>query len=248
MKPFIDKRLFVSKVKDIGYGVFASKYIPKNTVIEIAICKHIYDNQICEDLSLINDYTYYYDSKKCVLALGYGSIYNHASDEISNVIYLVTKNKIIYETTKDIQKNQQLTIDYSDEWVKNRKIKIKNDIIYAKKTKSLSIFISKKLKVKNYNVYADEKILKGEIIEISHTINFENIFYLNKNHSLSKLLFYNKEDNFLLPLGYANIYSVRDDSNVVYFIKNKKVYFKASRNIKKDEIITISKQRLFNIK
>ena len=200
MNTFIDRRLFVSKIENIGYGIFSSKFIPANTVVEIAMSKHVYDNQICEDLSLINDYTYYYDDKKCVLALGFGSIYNHASYGINNLSYIVTKNKIIYKTIKDIQKNQQLTIDYGEEWVQNRKIKISNKIIYAKKRKNPSIFISNKIKIKNHDIYANEKIKEGEFVEISHAINFENIFYLNKNHSLSKLFFYNKEDNLQLYL------------------------------------------------
>lgn len=248
MKSFIDKRLFVSKVEDIGYGVFTSKYIPKNTIIEISLTKHIYDHQICEDLNLINDYTYFFDNKKCVLSLGFGSIYNHADKGINNVNYSVQNNKIIYKTSKNIQKNQQLTIDYGEEWIKNRKIKIINKILFSKKTKRQDVFINKNLYVNNNKVYTNKKIKKNEIVEISHFINFENIFYLNKNHSLSKLFFYNKQDNFVLPLGFGNIYRIKDKANLNYFIKNKKVYFVSKREIKKNEELFVSKQNLFYLK
>lgn len=248
MNAFIDKRLFVSKIQNIGYGVFAGKYIPKNTIIEVSLTKHVYDHQICEDLNLINDYTYYFDKKKCVLSLGFGSIYNHADYGINNVSYVIKKNKIIYKTIKNIQKNQQLTVDYGDEWIKNRNIKISNEILFSKKNKRLEVFIDKKLYVKNNKIYTKKEIKKNDIVEISHIINFDNIFYLNKNHSLSKLFFYNKKDNFVIPLGYGNIYRIKNKSNLSYNIKNKKVYFIAKKKINKNEELVVSKQNLFYLK
>ncbi len=140
MKPFIDKRLFVSKVKNIGYGIFTSEYIPKETIIEVAISKHVYNNEICEDLKLTNDYTYHYDSKKNSLAFGFGSIYNHASNGINNVTYTVLNNKIIYKTIKAVEKNQQLTINYGYAWFKNRNLKVTNKIIYTNKKKRTTCF------------------------------------------------------------------------------------------------------------
>lgn len=248
MKSFIDKRLFVSKVKNIGYGIFTSEYIPTETTIEVAISKHVYGNQICEDLKLINNYTYHYDNVKNSLALGFGSIYNHASAGINNVSYSIFKNNIIYKTVKPVEKNQQLTIDYSDEWFKNKNLKIRNKIIYANKTKKTSIFINKKIEIKKNSIYTNKEIAKNEIIEISHTINFKNVFYLNEKHSLSKLFFYNKKNNFLIPLGFANIYKVNKNHNVNYFLKNKKVYFHANVKIKSGDELTISKQNILSFK
>ena len=243
MKPFIDKRLFVSKVKNIGYGIFTSEYIPAETTIEVAISKHIYSNQISEDLELISDYYYNYYGKKNSLALGFGSIYNHASTGINNVDYTVLKNKIIYKTVKPVEKNQQLTVDYSDEWFENRNLKITNKIIYTNKKKEQPVFVSRKIEIKKNGVYANEKIAKNETVEISHAINFKNIFYLNEKHSLSKMFFYNKQNNFLIPLGFANIYKVNKDYNVNYFIKNKKVYFIANVEINSGDELTISEQK-----
>lgn len=248
MKIFIDKRLFVSKVKNIGYGIFTSEYIPKETIIEVAISKHVYNNEICEDLKLINDYTYHYDSKKNSLAFGFGSIYNHASAGINNLSFTVLKNKIIYKTVKAIEKNQQITVDYGNEWFNNKNLKITNKIIYANKKKEKPVFVSRKIEIKKNGVYASEKIAKNETVEISHTIDFKNVFYLSENHSLSKLFFYNKENNFLIPLGFANIYKVNKDSNINYFIKNEKVYFVSNVKINCGDELTISKQNIFALK
>ena len=246
MKPFIDKRLFVSKVKNIGYGIFTSEDIPKKTIIEVAISKHVYKNQVCKDLELIDNYIYKYDGKKSSLALGFGSIYNHASNGINNVTYTVLNNKIIYKTIKAVEKNQQLTINYGYTWFKNRNLKVTNKIIYTNKKKEQPVFVSRKIEIKKNGVYANEKIAKNETVEISHTINFKNIFYLNAKHSLSKMFFYNKQNNFLIPLGFANIYKVNKDYNVNYFIKNKKVYFIANVEINSGDELTISEQNYIN--
>ena len=127
-------------------------------------------------------------------------------------------------------------------------IKITNKIIYANKKKEKPVFVSRKIEIKKNGVYASEKIAKNETVEISHTIDFKNVFYLSENHSLSKLFFYNKENNFLIPLGFANIYKVNKDSNVNYFIKNEKVYFVANVKINSGDELTISKQNTFALK
>lgn len=63
---------------------------------------------------LLNYYSFMIDESQELagLALGYGSLYNHADDNNTSFYYDSTKNLMLFETLIPIAKHQELTINY----------------------------------------------------------------------------------------------------------------------------------------
>jgi SET domain-containing protein len=118
---FTDKRLYIGKSKLDGaeWGVFASEPISKGTVIEITRTLKLKDNHLSHDDNILNDYVYKLDDDHSVIALGYGSLFNHNDDP--HIEFDIMDNKISYTAIKDIKPDEELFISYGDEWWQNRK-------------------------------------------------------------------------------------------------------------------------------
>lgn len=119
---FIDKRLFVkqSPMKDAEWGVFTDSFIPKGTTIEIARTLKLKNEHLFQEGNMINDYVFKLDDKHSLLALGFGSLFNHSDKPM--VSYKVTDGKVFYYTLQDVFPNDEITISYGDNWWKNRGI------------------------------------------------------------------------------------------------------------------------------
>ena len=120
---FIDKRLFVAKspMKDAEWGVFTDSFIPKGTTIEIARTLKLKNEHLFQDGNIMNDYVFKLDDKHSLIALGFGSLFNHSENPL--VSYKVTDGKVFYYTLQDVFPNDEITISYGDNWWKNRGIK-----------------------------------------------------------------------------------------------------------------------------
>jgi SET domain-containing protein len=120
---FIDKRLYVanSPMKDAEWGVFTDSFIAKGTTIEIARTLKLKNEHLFQDGNMLNDYVFKLDDKHSLLALGFGSLFNHSDKPL--VSYRVTDGKVFYYTLQDIFPNDEITISYGDNWWKNRGIK-----------------------------------------------------------------------------------------------------------------------------
>jgi SET domain-containing protein len=120
---FIDKRLYVanSPMKDAEWGVFTDSFIAKGTTIEIARTLKLKNEHLFQDGNMLNDYVFKLDDKHSLLALGFGSLFNHSEKPM--VSYKVTDGKVFYYTLQDIFPNDEITISYGDNWWKNRGIK-----------------------------------------------------------------------------------------------------------------------------
>lgn len=108
--------LFIAPTDKKGRGVFTQERIAANTIIEIAptIVLSEKERKTIEKTKL-HDYVFAWGRKtsKGAIALGYVSIYNHSQP--SNCEYTMDfENELIYiKTVRDIQMNEELTINYN---------------------------------------------------------------------------------------------------------------------------------------
>ena len=99
-------------------GVFANYPIKKNQIVEIA--PYI----VVNDKTPIINYVFYFQEQKVYcLVFGYGSVYNHSNNP--NVRFNVRDDNQNFEyiANRDIQKGEELFIDYGAEYWTSRKIK-----------------------------------------------------------------------------------------------------------------------------
>jgi SET domain-containing protein len=108
---------------EIGYGMFTTKPILKNDIVEICYCLEMYG--IKENVPIF-DYLFTHPiTKNQLLAFGYGSIYNHSSK--SNIIWSPIKDNnkfILFSATRDIDTGEELTHNYGTSYweIKPRKL------------------------------------------------------------------------------------------------------------------------------
>jgi len=102
--------------KEKGRGVFATKDIPKDTVV----FSNYYVAEVIEKVqkTIFDRYVYDYgDGNQVVMALGEGSLINH--DNNHNCDFEFVGDQLIFTTVKDVRTGDELTIDYkweSYEW------------------------------------------------------------------------------------------------------------------------------------
>ena len=95
-----------------GKGVFASEDIKKGEIIEVApILILEFTDFIDTKWNLLFEYYFWMDDF-VVLALGYGSLYNHSKN--SNVRYEINSEKkvITFTATKNIKKDEEIYFNY----------------------------------------------------------------------------------------------------------------------------------------
>ncbi|MDP3941633.1 MAG: SET domain-containing protein-lysine N-methyltransferase [bacterium] len=105
-----------SKIPNAGRGVFARVAIKNGEIIESCPVIEIPDH----DASYVNEsmlvtYIYYLGKRKerLMIALGFGSIYNH-TDNPNAKYHERYKEKIIdFIAVKEIKKNEEITVNYS---------------------------------------------------------------------------------------------------------------------------------------
>lgn len=119
-KIFSSGKVYVSqsKIHKAGRGVFAGVAIKKGEIIERCPVIEIPEHEgPSVNESILVTYIYYLGKKKerLLLALGFGSIYNHT--DTPNAKYNEKyKEKIIdFIAIKDIKKNQEITVNYNQE-------------------------------------------------------------------------------------------------------------------------------------
>ena len=107
-----------SRIKSAGRGVFAKVNLRKGQCIERCpvIELSAYDTAAISEGTLIS-YLYYFGKEKerAVVALGFGSIYNHTS--LPNAMFKENHQEQIIEfiAIKDIEKDEEITVNYSGE-------------------------------------------------------------------------------------------------------------------------------------
>ena len=94
--------------------MFANSSIKEGDVIEECHCVFI-GNHFNSDG--INRYCYSHNNVK-MMVLGYGMIYNHSADNNSNFYYDEENNIQIFTAKRDILNGEEITVKYSDPYVK----------------------------------------------------------------------------------------------------------------------------------
>jgi SET domain-containing protein len=129
------KKLFIKNIKDKGRGVFCKQLICKDEAFEV--CPVIVIPAIDYDTvkaSRLVDYFFTFNKEEntLALALGFGSLYNHAVD--SNAIYYLNREEkvITYYALEDIPAGKEICINYAGErgkefkeWFEERNITYK---------------------------------------------------------------------------------------------------------------------------
>jgi len=108
-----------------GRGVFTSKNITSDTVIEIAPVIVMDQNDRGHiDKTLLHDYIFEWGPKsdQCCMALGWIPIYNHSYE--SNCEYFMDfDNAVMFiRTARAIKKGEELTINYNGDWNDKEKV------------------------------------------------------------------------------------------------------------------------------
>jgi len=103
-------KLTVKSTKKMGRGVFAAKNICKGEIVEVSPVVVVLDSD--SGHSVLGHYVYAWGKKRCALALGLGSLFNHAED--CNVDYstAIANKTIVYKANRTIKKGQELFISY----------------------------------------------------------------------------------------------------------------------------------------
>ena len=111
--------LFIAPTPAMGRGVFTDAVIEAGTVIEIApvIVMNAADRQKLEE-TLMHNYIFEWGlrKKKCCLALGYVSMYNHSYSSNCEYEMDFAAQTISIITVKKINAGEELYINYNGDW------------------------------------------------------------------------------------------------------------------------------------
>lgn len=125
-KLFSSDKIYVGKsgIFDAGRGVYAKRDIKKGETIERCPIIEVPKNDLSNlKESILVTYFFYFGKKKekLLLALGFGSLYNHAYKP--NATYKITaKNmRIDFIALEDIKKDKEITFSYSRGKSKDKK-------------------------------------------------------------------------------------------------------------------------------
>lgn len=108
--------LTIAPAGDKGRGVFATKDIPKGTIVEISpvIVLSVKDRSVVENSKLTNYIFEWGDSRrKAALALGYVSMYNHSYNANCEYEMDYDEENITVKTVKPVKKGDELCINYN---------------------------------------------------------------------------------------------------------------------------------------
>ena len=121
----IKEYLILKPTLNKGRGVFTTQKIVKNTVIENApvIVMSAEDRKIL-DKTLLHDYIFEWgiNKDKCCMALGLVPIYNHSYQSNCEYFMDFENESIEVKTTREIEKGEELTINYNGDWDDGKKV------------------------------------------------------------------------------------------------------------------------------
>lgn len=115
--PFLDPRLEVRWMEDLGHGVFAKEPVPKDKFVEIAPVV-VFDPKELAGGELAN-YAIAWREKMAV-GLGWTMLYNHG--ERNNCEFSANHHDglLAIITVREIAAGEQLTVNYGEDWFSSR--------------------------------------------------------------------------------------------------------------------------------
>jgi SET domain-containing protein len=117
--------LFIKTSAKKGRGVFTSKNIPEQTIIEISPVIVMSNNErILLDKTLLHDYIFEWGNRRnqCCVALGYVSIYNHSYESNCEYSMDYAQELISIKTMRAIKQGEELFINYNGDWDNSKKV------------------------------------------------------------------------------------------------------------------------------
>lgn len=120
MKLIPSSKIYTDKsvIKNAGRGVFARRKIKKGETIEQCPIILITEKEV-PDIRKTGLHNYYFmwgdDPKnhKAAICLGFGSLYNHSYSPNATYKKLHNENLIAFIAIKDIQKDEEITVNYN---------------------------------------------------------------------------------------------------------------------------------------
>ena len=121
----IKNYLFIKRISTKGRGVFTKEAIASNTLIEEApVIVMSAEDRVNIDKTLLHDYIFAWgkNEEQCCMALGLVPIYNHSYESNCEYFMDFVKEIIQVKTVRQIEKGEELTINYNGDWNDEKKV------------------------------------------------------------------------------------------------------------------------------
>lgn len=111
-------KIYIKKsgIKNAGRGVYARRDIKKGEIIEVCPIIEVpkYDMANLRESILVTYFFYFGKTKeKLLIALGFGSIYNHSYKPNAAYKIMSTKKLIEFTALRNIYENEEITTNYN---------------------------------------------------------------------------------------------------------------------------------------
>jgi SET domain-containing protein len=114
--PFPGAQLYAAPSRRHGRGVFAGRRFRTGEVLERCpiLCVSARERALVERTGL-RGYLYQRQRGAGAIALGLGSLYNHAADPNAECELVLDDQTLVFRALRDIAKGEEITISYGDE-------------------------------------------------------------------------------------------------------------------------------------
>ncbi len=117
--------LHVATMGEMGRGIFTSKKIAADTIIEVApVIVMSMEDRLLLDKTLLYNYIFEWgeNNERCAMALGLVAMYNHSYQSNCEYFMDFEEDTILIKTVRTIKKGEELTINYNGDWDNKDKV------------------------------------------------------------------------------------------------------------------------------
>ena len=119
MSALIFNKIYADNSPIHGYGVFASEDISKGEIIEECPVIKLNNTKFEELPKGIQEYAFSWKfgiSQIPSIVMGYGGVYNHSDNNNLEYYSDNAKNVMVYKSNRDINKGEELFVNYGQEY------------------------------------------------------------------------------------------------------------------------------------